>query len=81
MTMKPTKSPALAAVNQQLDERYEQFARRMDKALASLPQFPHSRRGSVYCWLWDNHAEVVRALDTHGLISGTALPASRLRTG
>ncbi len=37
MTQKPMKSPTLAAVNQHLDERYEQFAKRMDKALPACP--------------------------------------------
>ena len=67
MTEKPTKSATLAAVNRHMDERYEQFAKRMDKAWASLPAFPHGHRGAVYYWLWENHKEVLHALERHWL--------------
>jgi hypothetical protein len=67
MTERPTKSSTLAAVNRYLDERYEQFAKRMEEAWGSLPAFPYGHRGAVYCRLWDNHKEVLHALERHWL--------------
>ena len=67
MKAKPPKSPALAAVNQDLDQRYERIAKGMDEALKGWFGFPHGHREAVFCWLWDNHEGVVRVMDRHGL--------------
>jgi len=37
------------------------------QGVASLPAFPHGHRGAVYCWLWDNHKEVLHAMERHWL--------------
>lgn len=67
MKAKPPKSSALAAVNQDLDQRYERIAKGMDEALNGWFGFPHGHREAVFCWLWDNHEGVVRVMDRHGL--------------
>ena len=65
---RPSKSPTLTMVNRHFDDRYEQFAKRMDAAMARWPEFPHGQRGAVFCWLWDNRAAVEHAMKRHWLI-------------
>lgn len=67
MKAKSPKSPTLTAVNQHFDERYERFAKHMDKGLEDWFGFPHGHRGAVFCWLWDNREGVVHAMERHWL--------------
>ncbi|MDQ2804378.1 MAG: hypothetical protein M3Y41_17480 [Pseudomonadota bacterium] len=58
----PTKpSPTLAAVLKHW--KTPKPDKRLERALAQIPRYPHNRRAEVFCWLWVNHAVVVELLD------------------
>ena len=68
MMKKSSKSPALTAFNQDLDDRYKRFAKNMDQWLHEVTTNPsREHRAEVFRWLWNNHAEVVHALERHWL--------------
>lgn len=63
---KPTKSPALTALNKHHDDEAARVFKALDGWLANLGKdFPHGYRGEVYCWLWDNYAAVRHAIERH----------------
>jgi len=58
----PTKpSPTLAAVLRHW--KTPKPDKRLERALAQIPSYPHNRRAEVFCWLWVNHAVVAELLD------------------
>jgi hypothetical protein len=59
--MRHPKSRTLAAVIEEWSKPLT--TTKADKAFfAWLSDYPHNSREAVYCWLWDNHAELTRLL-------------------
>ena len=59
MKIKHPKSPTLTAVIKEWS-RPAPLTKEWRRTLAEMADYPHNRRAEVFCWLWDNHAELVK---------------------
>lgn len=67
MEQKLRKSPAIATFIRMENRDTERQRKRFARAIAKWPNYPHNRRGAVFCWLWDNYDGVLEVMRQHDL--------------